>query len=127
MAGTEINFPTPDNDQKMRRSIENAEHVGEWFDSSVDNWIADQSVGLFAPRAGQDYRDAQRRRRSQYDRGTRFAETEERLYIQGQLTSPGLPFPTPSPSPMGSYAATCATTPVLTPFTPTFARQSTIP
>ena len=33
--------------------------------------------GLFAPRAGQSFRDEQRRRRSQYDRGTRLAEIED--------------------------------------------------
>ena len=33
--------------------------------------------GLFAPRAGQNFRDEQRRRRSQYDRGTRLAEMED--------------------------------------------------
>lgn len=35
------------------------------------------SPGLFAPRAGQSFRDEQRRRRSQYDRGTRLAEIED--------------------------------------------------
>ena len=35
------------------------------------------SIGLFAPRAGQNFRDEQRRRRSQYDRGTRFADIED--------------------------------------------------
>ncbi|KZF21263.1 hypothetical protein L228DRAFT_269651 [Xylona heveae TC161] len=60
LAGTEDTFPGPDNPSKMRRSVENAEHVG-----------------LFAPRAGQHFRDEQRRRRSQYDRGTRLAELEE--------------------------------------------------
>ncbi|KAL2830632.1 RNA recognition motif 2-domain-containing protein [Aspergillus pseudoustus] len=59
LAGTEDRFPGPDNPSKMRRSIENAEHVG-----------------LFAPRVGQQYRDEQRRRRSQYDRGTTAAERE---------------------------------------------------
>ncbi len=34
-------------------------------------------LGLFAPRAGQNFRDEQRRRRSQYDRGTRLAEMED--------------------------------------------------
>ena len=34
-------------------------------------------TGLFAPRAGQSFRDEQRRRRSQYDRGTRLAEIED--------------------------------------------------
>ncbi|KAH0538723.1 hypothetical protein FGG08_004675 [Glutinoglossum americanum] len=58
--GQEDEFPGPDNPSKMRRSVENAEHVG-----------------LFAPRAGQHFRDEQRRRRSQYDRGTRLAEMEE--------------------------------------------------
>jgi hypothetical protein len=33
--------------------------------------------GLFAPSAGQHLRDEQRRRRSQYDRGTSLAEREE--------------------------------------------------
>ncbi|KAI9761197.1 MAG: hypothetical protein M1840_001997 [Geoglossum simile] len=60
LAGQEDEFPGPDNPSKMRRSVENAEHVG-----------------LFAPRAGQHFRDEQRRRRSQYDRGTRLAEMEE--------------------------------------------------
>lgn len=60
LAGTEEPFPGPDNPSKMRRSVENAEHVG-----------------LFAPRAGQNFRDEQRRRRSQYDRGTRLAEIED--------------------------------------------------
>ncbi|DAA79513.1 TPA_exp: putative Meiosis protein MEI2 [Trichophyton benhamiae CBS 112371] len=59
MAGTEDHFPGPDNPSKMRRSVENAEHVG-----------------LFAPRVGQQYRDEQRRRRSQFDRGTTAAERE---------------------------------------------------
>ncbi|OBT66028.1 hypothetical protein VE03_03167 [Pseudogymnoascus sp. 23342-1-I1] len=59
-AGEEEDFPLPDNASKMRRSVENAEHVG-----------------LFAPRAGQHHRDEQRRRRSQYDRGTRLAALEE--------------------------------------------------
>ncbi|KFZ06983.1 hypothetical protein V501_06887 [Pseudogymnoascus sp. VKM F-4519 (FW-2642)] len=58
--GGEEDFPLPDNASKMRRSVENAEHVG-----------------LFAPRAGQHHRDEQRRRRSQYDRGTRLAALEE--------------------------------------------------
>ncbi|KGY15042.1 hypothetical protein PABG_12157 [Paracoccidioides brasiliensis Pb03] len=59
VAGTEDRFPGPDNPSKMRRSVENAEHVG-----------------LFAPRVGQQYRDEQRRRRSQFDRGTIAAERE---------------------------------------------------
>ena len=33
--------------------------------------------GLFTPNAGQHFRDEQRRRRSQYDRGTRLAALEE--------------------------------------------------
>src|SRR5699024_405474 len=33
-------------------------------------------TGLFAPRVGQQYRDEQRRRRSQFDRGTISAERE---------------------------------------------------
>ncbi|KAI8634921.1 RNA recognition motif 2-domain-containing protein [Xylariaceae sp. FL1651] len=60
LAGEEEAFPGPDNQSKMKRSCENAEHVG-----------------LFTPNAGQHFRDEQRRRRSQYDRGTRMAEIEE--------------------------------------------------
>ncbi|RJE21256.1 Meiosis protein MEI2 [Aspergillus sclerotialis] len=51
LAGTEARFPGPDNASKMRRSLENAEHVG-----------------LFPPRSNQQYRDEQRRRRSLFDR-----------------------------------------------------------
>lgn len=36
-------------------------------------------TGLFAPRHGQQYRDDQRRRRSQFDRGTTAAENEARF------------------------------------------------
>ncbi len=36
--------------------------------------------GLFTPNAGQHFRDEQRRRRSQYDRGTRLAALEEYDY-----------------------------------------------
>ncbi|OTB07122.1 hypothetical protein M426DRAFT_8851 [Hypoxylon sp. CI-4A] len=52
MVGEEEPFPDPDNQSKMKRSVENAEHVG-----------------LFTPHAGQHFRDEQRRRRSQFDRG----------------------------------------------------------
>ncbi|KAH9906439.1 RNA recognition motif 2-domain-containing protein [Xylariomycetidae sp. FL2044] len=62
-AGREERFPGPDNQSKMKRSCENAEHVG-----------------LFTPNAGQHYRDEQRRRRSQFDRGTRLAALEEYDY-----------------------------------------------
>ncbi|KAI0433941.1 RNA recognition motif 2-domain-containing protein [Xylaria sp. FL1042] len=60
LVGQEEVFPEPDNQSKMKRSCENAEHVG-----------------LFTPNAGQHFRDEQRRRRSQFDRGTRMAEAEE--------------------------------------------------
>ncbi|KAK3692689.1 RNA recognition motif 2-domain-containing protein, partial [Podospora appendiculata] len=63
LAGEEEQFPEPDNQSKMKRSCENAEHVG-----------------LFTPNAGQHFRDEQRRRRSQYDRGTRLAALEEYDY-----------------------------------------------
>ncbi|KAK0737083.1 RNA recognition motif 2-domain-containing protein [Apiosordaria backusii] len=63
LAGNEEPFPEPDNQSKMKRSCENAEHVG-----------------LFTPNAGQHFRDEQRRRRSQYDRGTRLAALEEYDY-----------------------------------------------
>jgi len=35
--------------------------------------------GLFAPRAGQQFRDEQRHRRSHFDRGTRLAQVEDAL------------------------------------------------
>ena len=61
----------------MRRSIENAEHVGKWIDNCQEFYLtALNGLGLFAPRVGQQYRDEQRRRRSQYDRGTTAAERE---------------------------------------------------
>ncbi|KAL4914291.1 hypothetical protein BDW62DRAFT_220252 [Aspergillus aurantiobrunneus] len=72
LAGKEDRFPGPDNPSKMRRSIENAEHVG-----------------LFAPRVGQQYRDEQRRRRSQFDRGTTAAEREI-VYVR--TLAPSRPF-----------------------------------
>ncbi|KYK54535.1 meiosis protein MEI2 [Drechmeria coniospora] len=74
LAGQEEPFPEPDNQSKMKRSCENAEHVG-----------------LFTPNAGQHFRDEQRRRRSQYDRGTRLAALEEYDYetaIQQHLYGP---------------------------------------
>ncbi|KAI6247737.1 Meiosis protein mei2 [Erysiphe necator] len=58
-AGQEEPFPASDNPSKLRRSCENAEHVG-----------------LFAPNAGAQMRDEQRRRRSQYDRGTSLAQRD---------------------------------------------------
>ncbi|KAI2626476.1 RNA recognition motif 2-domain-containing protein [Hypoxylon sp. NC1633] len=60
-AGTEEPFPAPDNQSKMKRSCENAEHVG-----------------LFTPNAGQQFRDEQRRRRSQFDRGNPRLEEYDR-------------------------------------------------
>lgn len=38
--------------------------------------LTERTPGLFAPRVGQQYRDEQRRRRSQFDRGTTAAERE---------------------------------------------------
>ncbi|KAK5126206.1 hypothetical protein LTR16_003096 [Cryomyces antarcticus] len=59
-AGNEEAFPPPDNMSKMKRSLENAEHVG-----------------LFPPRQGQQHRDEQRRRNTHFDRGTPRALIEE--------------------------------------------------
>ncbi|KAH8910169.1 hypothetical protein BR93DRAFT_935820 [Coniochaeta sp. PMI_546] len=72
LAGQEEPFPGPDNQSKMKRSCENAEHVG-----------------LFTPNAGQHFRDEQRRRRSQYDRGTRLAALEEYDYENNFKHFPG--------------------------------------
>ncbi|KAI5457928.1 RNA recognition motif 2-domain-containing protein [Mariannaea sp. PMI_226] len=69
LAGQEEAFPEPDNQSKMKRSCENAEHVASL-----------KFEGLFTPNAGQHFRDEQRRRRSQYDRGTRLAALEEYDY-----------------------------------------------
>ncbi|KAI9887754.1 MAG: hypothetical protein M1823_000395 [Watsoniomyces obsoletus] len=60
LVGQEEAFPEPDNNSKMRRSVENAAHIG-----------------LFAPGGGNNPRHEQRRRRSQFDRGTRLAQIEE--------------------------------------------------
>jgi len=61
----------------MRRSIENAEHVGKsTYLRALEELHSSASLGLFAPRVGQQYRDEQRRRRSQFDRGTTAAERE---------------------------------------------------
>lgn len=46
----------------------------------ADRLSADVRQGLFTPNAGQHFRDEQRRRRSQYDRGTRLAALEEYDY-----------------------------------------------
>lgn len=73
-AGEEDEFPGPDNQSKMRRSCDNAQHIGmppSPMRTTPD--IKDRS-GLFAPRAGQAFRDEQRRRSSQYDRGTRLTD-----------------------------------------------------
>lgn len=52
----------------------------------MELWVIDARMslthvsGLFTPNAGQHFRDEQRRRRSQYDRGTRLAALEEYDY-----------------------------------------------
>ncbi|KAG2417185.1 hypothetical protein HFD88_008403 [Aspergillus terreus] len=99
LAGTEDRFPGPDNPSKMRRSIENAEHVG-----------------LFAPRVGQQYRDEQRRRRSQFDRGTTAAEREI-IYVRtlGPRHTPGIS--------SGLRSAPCTYPGLKTWFEPTFAER----
>ncbi|GKU17755.1 unnamed protein product [Fusarium langsethiae] len=70
LAGHEEPFPGPDNQSKMKRSVENAEHVG-----------------LFTPTAGQHFREAQRHRHSQFDRGTRLAALEEANFEQSLVLS----------------------------------------
>jgi hypothetical protein len=78
LIGREEPFPGPDNHSKMKRSCENAEHVGKCFSNPVlFHLLTPLAAGLFTPNAGQHYRDEQRRRRSQYDRGTRLAVLEE--------------------------------------------------
>ena len=48
------------------------------------------STGLFAPRQGQAYREEQRRRRSQFDRGTPGAEQELGVGPRYRLQDPAL-------------------------------------
>lgn len=80
LAGQEESFPDPDNQSKMKRSCENAEHVGVLQNSVLLALVESDNIGLFTPNAGQHFRDEQRRRRSQYDRGTRLAALEEYDY-----------------------------------------------
>jgi len=63
--GDECEFPFPDNLSKLARSLDNA-----------------QVIGLYPPRGSQLDRE-DRRRRSQFDRGTPRAELEEQMYTQG--------------------------------------------
>lgn len=62
-------------------------------EASVGHDAYNVQIGLFAPRHGQQYRDDQRRRRSQYDRGTTAAENEARyegLFDPARVAHPGL-------------------------------------
>ncbi len=81
LAGQEEPFPAPDNNSKMRRSVENAAHIGKSGQSSLMSRTVLLTpiflAGLFAPGGGQNPRHEQRRRRSQFDRGTRLAQIEE--------------------------------------------------
>lgn len=52
----------------------------------AESGLIDITGGLFAPRAGQNFRDEQRRRRSQYDRGTRLAEMEDSYRFSQRLS-----------------------------------------
>ena len=45
-------------------------------------------AGLFAPSAGQNMREEQRRRRSQFDRGTSLAEREEYGFDESEWVFP---------------------------------------
>lgn len=44
-------------------------------------------AGLYAPSAGIHYRDEQRRRRSQFDRGTTMAESEGRMMLEYRMSA----------------------------------------
>ncbi|KAI9757851.1 MAG: hypothetical protein M4579_003287 [Chaenotheca gracillima] len=104
VAGQEDVFPGPDNASKMRRSVENAEHLGKRLRSLLPSGIAHHwALGLFAPRAGQNGRDEQRRRRSQYDRGTHHAQMEEACSYGQEDPFSYKPFPyDPRNGPYGS-------------------------
>ncbi|KAL9091893.1 MAG: hypothetical protein Q9165_004645 [Trypethelium subeluteriae] len=77
--GQEAPFPEPDNWSKVKRSIDNAQHIGQytWPPGVGGGLNLTRNTGLFPPRAGQQTRDEQRRRRSQFDRGTPRAQLEE--------------------------------------------------
>lgn len=64
-------FPGPDNQSKMKRSVENAEHVGKQLltINRNDRQLTLVDLGLFTPTAGQYFRDERRRRHSQYGGG----------------------------------------------------------
>jgi hypothetical protein len=61
--------------------------------SSLFRYRYSRHLGLFAPSAGQHLRDEQRRRRSQYDRGTSLAEREEFGYDDGAMQAPYIGYP----------------------------------
>jgi hypothetical protein len=88
-AGEEDEFPPPDNPSKMRRSVENAEHVGMAIFCLYFSMPYSPTLGLFAPRSGQRGRDDQRDNRSQYDRGTRLAALEEFEYEDSMINDYG--------------------------------------
>lgn len=88
----------------MNRSCQNAEHVGKnnRLRCHLEGVTDVRAAGLFTPNAGQHFRDEQRRRRSQYDRGTRLAALEEydfdqlqqqQMLQQQSFSGPGSPFP----------------------------------
>lgn len=54
----------------------------------VDRRLTNVIAGLFAPRQGQVYREQQRRRQSQFDRGTPGAEAELSAAMGGLRISP---------------------------------------
>lgn len=49
LAGTEDSFPGPDNPSKMRRSVENAEHVGTVSLSRELSAMANRHIRLVRP------------------------------------------------------------------------------
>lgn len=71
----------------MRRSVENAEHVGLYRRGAPARSVAHtnaQPAGLYTPRAGQQFREDQRRRHPTFDRGTPAAEQD----LDQSLTRP---------------------------------------
>ena len=62
--------------------------------------LTSSATGLFAPKQGQAYREEQRRRRSQFDRGTPGAELEmtglRDRFPDFEAHFPQLPFPSPA-------------------------------
>jgi len=81
-------FPESDNASKLKRSCENAEHVGKYFALAVLQPINPPFIGLFAPSSGNGGVREEQRRRGNFDRGTSLAQREEYDYNERPFARP---------------------------------------